>query len=83
VRPRWRRRLLERLAALRIPTLVLWGDGDRVLPAGHLPAAAAALPSAETHLFRSTGHMPQIERPDAFADLVTAFLERHPIGGDR
>ncbi|MDH2443719.1 alpha/beta fold hydrolase [Amnibacterium sp. CER49] len=83
VRPRWRRRLLERLATLQIPTLVLWGEGDRVLPAAHLPAAAVALPSAETHLFAGTGHMPQIERPDAFADLVSAFLERHPIGGDR
>lgn len=84
VSPRWRRDLLAALGPLRIPTLVVWGERDRVLPARHLEAALAALPHAEQHLFLATGHMPQIERADEFARLLTGFLARHPMrAGDQ
>jgi cation diffusion facilitator CzcD-associated flavoprotein CzcO/pimeloyl-ACP methyl ester carboxylesterase len=76
VSPRWRAELLARLQRLQVPTLVVWGDHDHVLPSMHLNAAVAALPHAESHVFEKTGHMPQIERPDEFADLVEAFLSR-------
>lgn len=75
----WRSRLLGRLRRLRIPTLVLWGERDRVLPASHLENAAALLPGAETHLFPATGHLPMIERAEEFAGLVRQFLRDHPI----
>jgi pimeloyl-ACP methyl ester carboxylesterase len=73
VRPQWRQRLLEAVAELGISVLVVWGSSDRILPAAHLNAAAARLPHARTHLFPDTGHMPQIERAEAFARLVTNF----------
>jgi pimeloyl-ACP methyl ester carboxylesterase len=73
VRPEWRQRLLDAVAELGIPILVVWGSKDRILPAAHLNAAAARLPHARTHLFEDTGHMPQIERADAFSRLVTDF----------
>lgn len=73
VRPQWPQRLLEAVAELDIPVLVVWGSSDRILPAAHLNAAAARLPHARTHLFEDTGHMPQIERADAFSRLVTDF----------
>ncbi|GGF31091.1 alpha/beta fold hydrolase [Subtercola lobariae] len=76
VRPEWRRSLLGALRRLEIPTLVVWGDHDHVLPFIHLAAAAEALPKAETHVFEKTGHMPQIERPEQFAALVDDFLAR-------
>ncbi|MGY4929367.1 alpha/beta fold hydrolase [Streptomyces sp. 900105755] len=75
--PRWRRRLLHRVAAARIPTLVMWGDADTVLPPSHYHAALAALPHATGHLFTDTGHMPQIERTDDFVRLVTTFITPH------
>ncbi|MEU6196551.1 alpha/beta fold hydrolase [Streptomyces sp. NPDC047061] len=56
------------------PTLVIWGDRDRVLPARHLDSARGLLPHAETHLFAGIGHMPQIECPDEFAARVLTFL---------
>ena len=34
------------------------------------------MPHAKTHLFTGVGHMPQIERPDEFADVVLGFLAR-------
>ncbi|MEZ0165829.1 alpha/beta fold hydrolase [Kineococcus sp. LSe6-4] len=73
VRRRWRRELLRAAAANPVPTLVVWGEQDEILPATHLHAARRALPHARTHLFAATGHMPQIERAGEFADLVQQF----------
>jgi pimeloyl-ACP methyl ester carboxylesterase len=56
-----------------IPTLVVWGDDDRIFPPAHLEAAARDLPHARTRLFPETGHLPQIESAGAFADAVTKF----------
>ncbi len=80
MRPQWRASLLAEVQALGIPTLVVWGDEDRILPAQHLQSAVAALPHAESHLFERTGHMPQIERADEFAVLVEDFLVRSAAG---
>ena len=76
VRAEWRRDLIEALAQSAVPTLVLWGSHDHILPFSHLETAAAALPHAESHVFSKTGHMPQIERPDEFAAVVQGFLSR-------
>ena len=76
VRPEWRRRLAAAAAQHRRPTLIMWGDRDRVLPAHHLNEARRAFPHAETHLLPGIGHMPQIECPKEFADLVVPFLTR-------
>ncbi|BDZ44440.1 alpha/beta fold hydrolase [Naasia aerilata] len=73
VREGWRRDLLARLAEQDLPTLVVWGARDLILPAVHLEAAKTALPHARTHLFLDTGHMPQIEQAEAFAELVRDF----------
>ncbi len=75
VRAQWRQSLLDAVALHPRPTLVLWGDRDRVLPAKHLGAAGRALRHAQTHVFTDIGHMPQIECPDAFAEVVNDFLD--------
>lgn len=75
VRPQWRARLLSDVARHPRPTLVVWGERDIILPAHHLSAALAAIPHARSHVFARCGHMPQIERADAFADLVRTFLQ--------
>ena len=74
IAPQWRSELLPRVAQHGKPTLLIWGDRDQILPAAHLAAARAAFPSAAWHLFPATGHMPQIERPDDFAQLVRPLL---------
>ncbi|THJ66854.1 alpha/beta fold hydrolase [Arthrobacter echini] len=74
VRRRWRTELLRSVAAQRKPTLVVWGDEDRVLPASHLEHARTAFPHAEFHLFEKCGHMPQIEREEEFDALVRRFV---------
>ncbi|HEY0449828.1 alpha/beta fold hydrolase [Actinophytocola sp.] len=73
VRQPWRDAVLAATAAAAVPTFVVWGEKDLILPAAHLEAAKVVLPHARTHLFRDTGHMPQIERAEEFARLVRSF----------
>ena len=77
IRQPWRDTLLAGAARHPRPTLLVWGDRDLILPAAHLAAAQAAFPHARSHLFPHTGHMPQIERADEFADLARQFLSAH------
>ncbi|MBD5380571.1 MAG: alpha/beta fold hydrolase [Clavibacter sp.] len=78
VSSRWRRPLVEGVRASGLPVLALWGDRDRILPPGHLAAVARELPDALTRMIPDCGHMPQIERPDLFAELVGDFLGSLP-----
>ncbi|MGI9125229.1 MAG: alpha/beta fold hydrolase, partial [Mycobacterium sp.] len=76
IRPGWRRQLSAFAALHQRPTLVMWGDQDKVLPAHHIEEARRALPHAETHLLPGVGHMPQVESPEEFARLLLPFLAR-------
>ena len=59
-----------------IPTLLLWGARDPVLPVAHAAAAAAALPDAELRVLPTAGHVPHLSHPAASAETVLAFLAR-------
>ncbi|MFI5486220.1 alpha/beta fold hydrolase [Micromonospora echinaurantiaca] len=78
VSPQWREELLTELARLDVPTLVVWGDRDLILPAAHLAAASTRLPHARTHLFTNCGHMPQIECAEEFSRLLVDFWTAAP-----
>jgi pimeloyl-ACP methyl ester carboxylesterase len=62
------------LRALRIPTLLMWGERDRFVPASHAARAARNLPHATVHVIAGAGHSPNWERPDAVADALLEFL---------
>lgn len=74
VRAGWRRELFAAIAKHPRPTLVMWGAKDRVLPPKQLDAVPQFIPHARTHTFPEVGHMPQIERPTAFVEVVRDFL---------
>lgn len=63
-----------RLAALDIPTLVLWGESDRVVSPTYGRAFAAAIPGARFALIKEAGHFPQIEQPGQLVAQVVAEL---------
>ena len=67
--------LRSRLAAISLPTLVLWGDSDGIAGPGYGRAYAAAIPAARFHLLAGTGHLPQIESPGPLIDVICAFAE--------
>ncbi|MFE2426786.1 alpha/beta fold hydrolase [Streptomyces sp. NPDC059373] len=56
--------LAGRLGTLEIPTLVLWGESDRIVDVDYGRAYAAAIPPAQFQLLTGTGHSPQLETPD-------------------
>jgi pimeloyl-ACP methyl ester carboxylesterase len=62
--------LADRLATLDVPTLVLWGDSDRIVDPDYGRAYTAAIPLARFHLLTGTGHMPQMETPDQLLDAI-------------
>lgn len=72
-----------RKAARRIiaPTLVVWGDQDRVIPSDQASVAALTIPTAQVHIMPGIGHVPYIEAADAFNDRMMAFLSmlREPV----
>ncbi len=71
--------LNQRLAGVSKPTLVVWGDSDRIADPDYGRAFADAIPGARFQLLRDTGHLPQIEMPGQLLDVVWAFAESHAI----
>ena len=66
--------LTKRAHRITMPTLLLWGDSDGIVPPAYGPAFQRVLPNATLHTIEQCGHIPQVERPDAFFDAVTGFL---------
>jgi len=67
--------LIGRLGAATVPTLVLWGESDRMVDAEYGKAWAEAIPGARFQLLKETGHLPQIETPGQVLGAVTNFME--------
>jgi pimeloyl-ACP methyl ester carboxylesterase len=62
------------LASLRMPVRIIWGERDRLLPAGSLPFFRAHLPRAEIVLLPRAGHLPHLESPGELARAIAAPL---------
>lgn len=70
---------LARLGAIMAPTLVMATPQDRIFAPAFGREIAAAIPGALFLEGPDTGHCPMIEAPDAFAQIVTAFLRGDPL----
>lgn len=57
-----------------IPTLVVWGTRDMVIPAQHAERARELIPGARIELFEGAGHFPHLEEPDRFAAVLNDFV---------
>jgi pimeloyl-ACP methyl ester carboxylesterase len=66
----------ERLAALSMPVLILWGDQDRLVPPAHAQLFNDAIRRSELVMFENVGHIPQEEVADASSTAVDEFLYR-------
>jgi pimeloyl-ACP methyl ester carboxylesterase len=64
------------LGAVKTPTLVVWGDDDKVVPISAGKRYVAALPNAKMDIVASCGHCVDMEKPAALATLVTNFIGR-------
>jgi pimeloyl-ACP methyl ester carboxylesterase len=66
--------LVRWLHRVRVPTLVLWGEHDRIVAPDYGRKLCGALPDATFRQIGEAGHYPQIERPHEVADAVEAFV---------
>jgi len=62
-------------ARIRVPTLVLWGKEDRILPPQEGLRLATEIPGARLVVLPDTGHLPQEETPEEFSHAVSQFLD--------
>jgi pimeloyl-ACP methyl ester carboxylesterase len=69
-------KLVYRLRRVKLPTLIVWGKQDRLVPLAHGQAYRNAIQGSELKVIDRCGHSPQIERPAEFVALVEEFLAR-------
>jgi pimeloyl-ACP methyl ester carboxylesterase len=61
--------------AEEMPSLVVWGRNDPLIPVEHAEIAHAAMPGSRLEVFDRAGHFPQLDDPIGFADLLREFME--------
>ncbi len=64
----------ERLGTIEIPTMIVWGFDDRVIPVQAALSYHRRIPGSRLEIFDRTGHVPQLERPARFNSLLEEFL---------
>jgi pimeloyl-ACP methyl ester carboxylesterase len=66
-------RLRHRLGWIAVPTMVVWGALDGIVPPGYGRRLAAEIPGARFEEVQAAGHRAQVDRPQDVARLITAF----------
>ena len=66
--------LVNRLSELLVPTLVVWGANDNIIPVRHAYAAAELIPNCQVRVFQNSGHSVYKHRIREFSELMVQFL---------
>jgi pimeloyl-ACP methyl ester carboxylesterase len=61
--------------AERMPTLLMWGERDPIIPVRHGRAAAEQIPGSRLEVFPGAGHFPYRDEPRRFVKVLTDFME--------
>jgi pimeloyl-ACP methyl ester carboxylesterase len=57
-----------------LPTLIIWGDADPIIPVEHAYAAHAAMPGSRLEIFEGVGHFPHVEESERFTEVLLDFM---------
>ena len=60
--------------AAHMPTLIVWGDHDRIIPLDHAYLAHEAIPNSRLEVMEGVGHYPHVEEPVRFVEILRDFL---------
>lgn len=60
--------------AAAVPTLIVWGDADPIIPVSHAHATHEAIPGSRLEIFEGCGHYPHDEDPERFAEVLLDFV---------
>jgi len=64
----------ERLKLIEIPTLILWGIKDKVIPTSHSELFKEAIMNSQIEIIQDAGHAPFAEKPDQVSEILRNFL---------
>ena len=65
---------LPRLHRIDAPTLIIWGDSDKMIPPQYAKELEDTIPNNELVLMENCGHAPYVEKPREFNEIVLKFL---------
>ncbi|WP_297628352.1 alpha/beta fold hydrolase [Nocardia sp.] len=68
--------LLPRLADVTIPTLLVWGESDRIVTPAYGAAYAAAFGNAKLEIISEAGHLPHMEQPETTFAILDAYASQ-------
>lgn len=68
----------EEIPTLRVPTLILWGAYDRLLPLAQGERFHREIPGSELRTFQGLGHVPHLEDPELTVAELQRWLAAHP-----
>jgi pimeloyl-ACP methyl ester carboxylesterase len=68
----------DRLPEIGCPTLIVWGTEDMLVPSSDADEFERLIPRSRKVIFRDTGHMAMLERPQTFNDCMMEFLAEEP-----
>lgn len=68
----------DRLEEIEIPTMIVWGTHDWVIPSAAAHSYNRRIPHSRLEIFEDTGHVPQMERPARFNAVLEEFLALSP-----
>jgi pimeloyl-ACP methyl ester carboxylesterase len=66
--------------AARVPTLIVWGDRDAIIPVEHGRAAHEAIETSQLVILEGVGHFPHVENPDRFVEVLIDFIDSTVAG---
>lgn len=61
--------------AANLPTLIIWGDRDNIIPVQQGHETHRAIPGSRLDIFEGVGHFPHCEDPERFCDVVIDFMD--------
>ena len=79
----------ERLPEVKVPTLIVWGEKDSIIPVRDADEFERLIDDSRKLVMKDTGHIPMAERPETFNDILVDFLaetgpaqEKEPVEGE-
>jgi len=69
-----------KIASIKTPTLIIWGDGDQLIPVDQAHLFHKAIPNSQLSIFKSVGHVPMEESPTLFSTTLANYLNQ-PFNG--
>lgn len=67
--------LKKRIHRIKVPTLLLWGESDKLIPPVYGEAFLKAIPGSRLVVLKETAHIPMLERQETFVRVIRDFLK--------